>query len=106
MSGLNTSPSFELPAYQHIANALNLRNLWEVVVEEFLSFLATMLELIKSSLTWGRLTSIENWLAGGLLNLDTQAGLETTLATIKQQLVEETLGFFAELPMADSGMDE
>jgi hypothetical protein len=31
--------------------------------QAFLPFLATLLELIKSSLTWARLTSLENWLA-------------------------------------------
>jgi hypothetical protein len=97
----------ELPAYQHFAKAL--RNRWGPVVKAFLPFLATVLELIKSSLTWGRLTSIDSWLArlpARLMDLDAQAQIETILATREQQLVEEALGFFAELPMVDSGMDE
>jgi hypothetical protein len=80
-----------------------------VGTEAFSPFLATVLELIKSSLTWGRLTSIESSLAqlpARLMDLDAQAQIETTLAARKQQLVEETLKFFAELPMAGSGTDE
>jgi hypothetical protein len=75
-------------------------------METFLSFLGTLLGLIKSSLTWARLASFEHWLA----DLDVKQGVRTQMAriltTVRQQLMEETLGFFAELPMAGPCMDE
>jgi hypothetical protein len=76
--------------------------------QAYLSFLATMLELIKSSLSWDRLTSLENWLARlpqGLKNHKAHTKLKRILAISKHQLVEETLGLFAELPMAYPRMD-
>ena len=78
-------------------------------VGQLLPFLVTMLELNKAGLTWDQLTSIENWLAHLpeiLENQDARVQLENILATRKQELVEETIGFFAQLPMADSGIDE
>ena len=68
----------------------------------FLSFLVTLLELIISRLTWATLTSLENWLAQlpkGLENQGAHTQAAPNLATLKQQLVGQTLGFFAELPM-------
>jgi len=75
----------------------------------FLLFLTTMLELIKSSLTWARLTSLEDWLAdlqGEIENWDAQTQIEHILAIRKQQLAEEALWIFAELPMAGPYMGE
>jgi hypothetical protein len=97
----------ERPAYQHFAEAL--RGWTGPATEAFSLFLATVLARSKSSLTWGRLTTFETWLAhhsGRYRRLNTQVQIETILATRKQQLVEEALGFFAELPMADSRMNE
>ena len=95
----------ELPAYQCLAEPIEFMRLEEL--RAFLPFLATMLELIKPSLTWSRLASFENWLAEpseDILNHSTQTQMEHILATMKHQLAEETLGFFAELPMVDSWM--
>ena len=78
-------------------------------LEEFLGFLGTLLGLIKSRWTWARLTSYENWLAQGLNHLPnsaTRAQMEVILTAVKQQFMEETLGFFAELPMAGPCMEE
>jgi len=75
----------------------------------FLSFLATLLELIKSRLTWDTLTSLEIWLAQlpeGLENQDPHNQAAGNLATLKQQIVEQTLGFFAELPMENEWLEE
>ena len=75
----------------------------------FLPFLVTMLEPTKAGLTWDQLTSIDSWLADLpeiLENQDAHSQLENILATRKQELIEETMVFFAELPMVDSGMDE
>ena len=87
------------PAYQCLAEDHKHRSLDER--RAFLPFLATLLELVKSSLTWATLTSIENWLAQlpeGLENQDAHTKMIRTLATRKPQL---TLGSFAaELPMA------
>jgi len=97
-----------LPAYQFLAGPI-------VFTEPrgFLPFIATMLELVHSSLTWARLTSLENWLAqlpGELENEDAHTQIGDILATRKQQImpqiIEETLRFFAELPMAGLLMDE
>jgi len=77
--------------------------------QAFLSFLATLLELIKSRLTWASLTSLENWLAElseGLENQGAYTQIQHSLATMKQQLVDETLGFFTELPMVNEWLEE
>jgi len=87
-----------LPAYQCLAQAIK-----SIESLAFLPFLATMLELIHSSLTWYRLTSIEDWLVNlpvELENRDAHTQIEPILAIRKQQLVEEALCIFAELPMA------
>ena len=89
------------PAYQCLAEGHEYMLLDEG--EAFLPFLATLLKLVKSSLTWVTLTSIENWLARlpeGLENQDAHTTMEHILATRKQQLQQLTLEFFAELPMA------
>jgi len=74
-----------------------------------LSFLATLLELIGSRLTWASLASLENRLAQlpeGLENPVADTQIQHILATMKQQLVEETLGFFTELPMENEWLEE
>ena len=88
-----------LPAYQCLAEAhkyvpLDAR-------EAFLPFLATLLNLVKSSLTWVSLTSLENWLANlpeGLEDQDAHSKIRDILATRKPQLTLEL--FATELPMA------
>jgi hypothetical protein len=69
--------------------------------QAFLPFLATLLKLTQSSLTWVSLTSLENWLARlpeRLENQDARTKLRHILDTRKPQL---TIEFFAtELPMA------
>ena len=97
----------ELPAYQFLAEShayipLDQRR-------AFLPFLATLLELIKSSLTRYCTFSLENWLAQLPESLDSQDAhtqMKGILATKRQQLQEEILGLFAELPMADEGMED
>jgi len=77
--------------------------------QAILSFLATLLELIKSRLTWPSLTSLENWLAqfpDGHENQVHHTQIQHILATRKQQLVEEALGFFTELPMENEWLEE
>ena len=89
-----------LPAYQCLAESHVLMDLDEQ--QGFLRFLASLVELIRSSLTWASLTSLESWLTQLPKELENQvarAQMEDILATRKQQLVEENLGFFAELPM-------
>jgi hypothetical protein len=92
------------PAYQYLAEADGYVQFVEL--EAFLGFLRNLLELIKSSLNWARLTSFETWLAQLLVNQDVRAQMELILATIKQQRMDETLGFFAELPMAGESTGE
>ena len=99
----------EYPAHQYFVEAVADRFTLFDGREVYLPFLATMLHLVKSSLTWARLTSLETWLAktpDELDHDDARTELEHILATRKQHLVgEETLGLLAELPMAwmDSG---
>ena len=74
-----------------------------------LPFIATLLELAKSSLTRDRIISIENWLAElpqSLENQDAHAQIDGILVARKHQLVEEDLVCFAELPMANEWMEE
>jgi len=94
-----------LPAYQFFVDGF--LSLDERLA--FLSFLATLLELIKSGLTWVGLTSLENWLAQlseGLENQGANTKIQYILATMQQQLVEETLGLFKELPMENEWLEE
>jgi hypothetical protein len=93
-----------LPAYQCLANSIGYGRIHQL---KFLPFLVTMLQPIESSLTFGRITVLENWLANipeGFGDQDARAHLEHILATRKQRPLEEALSFFAELPMADSWM--
>ena len=95
------------PAYQSLAKFIASRPRHERPA--YLLFLATMLQLIRSSLTWARITSLESWLADipqRLDNQDAHTRMDYILASRKQELVEEALGFFSELPMAGSCMDE
>ena len=88
-----------LPAYQWFANSLRY---WQLPDKAFLPFLGTMLELIKYSLTWCQLNSLDAWLAqlpANLENQEAQVKLENVLATRKQEIIDETLRCFAELPM-------
>jgi len=102
-----------LPAYQHFAVALApQRSARETQIDQlrgFLPFIATMLELIKHRLAREPITSIESWLAQlpeCLENLVARAQIQKALATRMQQLREEIVALYAELPMVDSGMDE
>ena len=93
-----------LPAYQCLADTGD-----GISSEALLPFLATLLELVKSNLTWDSTISLENWLARlpeEFYNQDAHIQIEGILATRKQQLLEETLGCFAELPMADEWTEE
>ena len=92
-----------LAASQYLAEPSGYTGSTEL--EAFLSFLGTLLGLIKSSLTWARLTSFENWSAR-LVNPRAHAQMEVILTAVKLQFMEETLGFFAELPMAGPCMNE
>jgi len=97
----------EVPAYH--AYAVHCRFLAPSERQASVHFLATMLDLIKSSLTWGRLTSVEDWLPNlpvALEHQDAHTQIEHILAIRKQQLVEEALWFFEELPMAGLYMGE
>ena len=106
-SNVNPSGMPELHAYQSFAETLSdwARPIHVAQLHLFLPFLITALKLTKAELIWYQLTSIENWLAHLpeiLENQDAHAQLENILATRRQELVEETIGSFAELPMADS----
>ncbi len=96
-----------LPAYQCLAESLDCPSFDQR--QAFLPFLTTLLELIKSSLTLDSIISLENWLAQlpeRLENQDSYTQMEGTLATRVQQLMNENLGFFAELPMAREWPEE
>src|SRR5258706_13908696 len=93
-----------LPAYRCLAKPYKYMSPNEP--QEFLSFLVTLLELTKSSLTCDSIISLENWLAQLPKYLDAQSQMESILATRKHQLVEEILGLFAELPMASEWREE
>jgi hypothetical protein len=84
----------ELPIYQLLALNMSTIEEWEALF----SFLGTLLGLTKSSLTWTRLTSFKTWVDEFPVNWDRGTQI---LTAVKQQLTEETLGFFAELPMVD-----
>jgi hypothetical protein len=89
-----------LPAYQYLAEPSRFM----LFPQAFLTFLATMLELTKSGLTWATLTSFETWLGKLSEELKKQDGhtqMKQILDIREQQLKEEALGFFAELPFMD-----
>ena len=97
----------ELPAYQLFAETFRTQAMDMQVSHAFLSFLEDMLGPIvaNSSLNWHQVTFLEMWLAqlpGSLEKEDAHIKLGNHLAVIKQQIVDETLRFFAELPMAYS----
>jgi len=104
----------ELHAYQSFAGTLGMLRVQGTSSQSgqlhlFLPFLVTMVELAKAGLTWDQLTSIDSWLANLpeiFENQDARSQLDNILVTRKQELVEETMGFLAELPMADSRIDE
>ena len=92
------------PAYQAFAAFINHDER-----QAYLLFLASMLEHIKPSLTWARITSLQSWLASipkRLESHDGQTRMEYFLAARKQELAEENLGLLAELPKTGSWMDE
>ena len=94
-----------IPAYQLLSDYTG----YTQFDKEFLPFLATLLELIESSLTRGSINSLEDWLAQlseNLQNQDAHTQMVGILATRKQQLMEEILVFFAELPMASEWVEE
>ena len=103
------------PAYQCFSQAFDedfaeypeiVQDLW---LKRFIPFLASLLELITSSLTSARLTSLENWWSQTperYKDQESRTQMEQILVTTKQQLAELTLGFFQELPRAGSWMDE
>jgi hypothetical protein len=96
-----------LPAYQCLAEHIRFMPLDQQ--QAFLPFVETMLPLIKSSLTWSRLTSLEMWLAQcpeEPENPDAYTQIEHILVSWRQTLAEETLEFFAELPMAGGWTDD
>jgi len=89
-----------LPAYQCAHKYMSLDER-----QAFLPFLATLLKLVKSSLTWASLTSFENWLdqlPESLNNQDAHTKMRHILATRKPQLTLEL--FATELPMAATVM--
>ena len=104
-----------LPAYQCFAQAFDesegdfrlfVINIW---LKPFIPFLGSLLELITSSLTLARLTSLEDWWSQTpekYKDQESRTQMDQILVTTKQQLAEVTLGFFQELPMAGSWMDE
>jgi len=104
---VNPPGTHSLPAYQYLAEPNESTE--SVEVEAFLGFLGTLPGLITSGWTWTRLTSFEDWSAQRLMHLENPAAhaqVEVILAAVKQQLMEETLALFAELPMAGPCMDE
>ena len=114
-STVETPDPHGLPAYQYFTqthkrvfgeSSDRMDNFWR---KEFLPFFATLLESVKSSLTWTSLTSLEDWWAQALderMNRDTPTQMEQILATTRQQLVEGTVGLFQELPFVGSWVDE
>ena len=109
-SNINPPGMPELHAYQSFTGMLRV---WGTYLQSdqlrlFLPFLVNMVAPTKADLTWGQLTSIDSLLANLpeiLENQDAHAQLGHLLATRKQELVEEAMAFFTELPMA-SGRDE
>jgi len=88
-----------LPAYQCLAEAYVFMSLHDQ--QAFLPFLARLLKLVKSSLTWASLTSLENWLVQLPESLENKAAhtkMRRILATRKPQLNLEFLA--TELAMA------
>ena len=89
----------ELPPYQWFAKSLKDE---EQTNQTFLPFLGTMLELFKYRLTLHQVDSFDIWLAQlpkNLENQDAHVKLDNILATRRQEIVNETLRCFAELPM-------
>ena len=97
----------ELPAYQYLAES-HMHMSFDGR-QAFLPFLATILELNKSSLTRASAILLENWLAQlpeSLENQDAHTQMKGILSTKEQQFVDENLTFFAELPMATEWLEE
>ena len=85
-----------VPVYQHLSREVRPR-------PKFLLFLETVLQSAESNLTSGRITSLEYWLAEFSERFecpDARASMENILVTRRQLLEEETVGLFAELPLA------
>ena len=104
-----------LPVYQSFAqaharifadNPRKMHMFWQF---QFLPFLSSLLEPMKSSLTWTSLILLENWWCqtpDEQKDQDNRTQMDQILSTTKQQYAEVTIGFFQELPMAGSWMDE
>ena len=92
------------PAYQCFTDALS-KEAEEIKNNmAFLPFIGAMLELTQHTLNQVQLTSLKTWLVvlpETLENHDAHVKLENILATREQHLVDETLTFFSELPMAN-----
>ena len=103
------------PAYQCFAQAFDeaytdnpyiAQVYW---LKPFIPFLASLLELITSSLTSARLTSLEDWWShtpDESKDQESRTQMEHILINTKLQFAEVALGFFQELPMAGSWIDE
>jgi hypothetical protein len=106
----STVPSFGthgLPAYQCLARQCGYMSLDEQ--QAFLPFISTLLQLVKSSLNGPNLTSLGHWLAQlpkSVENREARMQIVQIMTTRKQQLGEETLGCFAELPMENEWLEE
>ena len=91
-------------AYQHSTNALRDENGEIQNNTAFLLFIEAMLKLTQQTLNQDQLTSLKTWLVRlpeTLENHDVHVNLENILATMQQQIVDETLTFLSELPMAN-----
>ena len=98
---VHTLDEGEFPAYQWFANSFISQ---KQTNQDFLHFLGIMLEHVKYRSTWGQLDSLDTWLAQLPEYLENEAAhvkLENVLATRKQEIEDEALGFFKELPMAE-----
>ena len=98
---VNTLHEGELPAYQWFANSFISQ---EQTNQDFLHFLGIMLGHVKHRATWGQLDSLDTWLAQlseYLENEDAHVKLENVLATRKEEIEDETIKCFKELPMTE-----
>ena len=95
---------YNKPAYQRFTHALRHRTGEIQNNMAFLPFIEAMLELTQHTLNQVQLTSLKTWLVAlpeTFENHDAHVKLENILATREQHLVDETLTFFSELPMAN-----
>ena len=91
------------PAYQCFTEALRCGERDNQNNQAYLPFIGAMVKSINQSLTSCQLRLLEIWLAqlpATLENQEAHVNLEIVLATTKEQIIDETLGLLAELPMA------